>query len=1316
MNSKLQAWCDSLLELCWLAALVISPLFFNVHSDRVFEPDKITLVRSIAVVMIAVWAIRFVDQRGWENLDQFRWRGGESVWRKPFVLPMLAIAGIYIISTIFSVTPAVSWAGSYQRLQGTYTTLSYIVIFLIMIATIRNDNQVQRIVTTAIIISIPVALYGMLQRLNLDPLPWGGDTSRRIAGHMGNAIFLAAWLIMVTPLTLGRIISSFTSILSDEDLNIADIIRSSIYIFVISIQAMAIYWTFSRGPLLGLLAGIFVFVTIFLVTLRNIDQDESGFTGRDIFFASLGFILGVFSLILAGYLRPTIGDFGALGLSLGSIGLYAIAIFVMVATRTGWRWLWLSWLLLAFYAAIWLGIFNTYDLASDNLSSAPVVGQVIGNYEAWREIPGVGRYGTLLNTDSRTGKVRIYIWRGALELILPHEPLEFPDGTQDSLNFMRPLIGYGPEAMYVAYNRFYPPLLGTVEARNASPDRSHNETWDAFVITGLLGFLAWQWLYVSIFNKTFSWLGVVQSKRDSYLLVGLWIVIGLIVGGVFSAARGVEFFGVAFPAGSILGLIIYLVIYSLGRTARDSIEIVRDPFDRNTLTMVAVIGSIIAFYVEIHFGIAIVSTRTYFFAYTAILFALGYALPASSSAVVLAADVPTDADATELVETKPSKKKGKKRKGRSSRSSSRSGSSIRGGQVGEWVRPAFIWMFVLTMMYGALSFNYTVFTPPPDLQIRSLADLPSAWDIFQQSMFINPRESFSESPFIFLVMMMSWLLGSLIALSEMSKNGLYKLAGHLTYDKTRASLAGYVLLGLSVLLVGLFLYGYFINVQNLSDLARIGYITLSPLGALIAGFAGIRLINQTDESPAIAASTGVAAMAISLPIMLAGGTVSVWLGLITFGMGGLLLALFWSKPIGSLVYPALIVAVGSLLSGLMYQFVHATRIRRSFIRPDGVANEALETVLRVAEADQFSTILGLFYVFTFTALVGFAVLVNWDRFRSRLGLGFPPAFLALVILLPLSLYMVNVSNLRIIQADIIYKRGKPWDNEATRSRENPELASRLWDNSIAIYERALELAPREDFYYLWLGRAYLEKSSYLDGEARDQILSTAENSLFIAQDINPLNTDHTANLARLNSRWASLEAADSIARSERVGNATSYYESAIALSPQNSGIYNEFARMTFAFTQECETTLDIYRKSTDADPLYSDTQFQLSEALAQCALREDEGDRQPYLDQMLEAVAAGVEVETSPGVATREWYEVGQRLQQLGGYDEAVQAYDNALGDPTDEFPEWQIQFVAARAHLEAGDLDDALSRAESALEVAPADVAPQIQTFIDEL
>ena len=44
-----------------MAALVVAPMFFNVFSSRVFEPDKISLVRSIALMMLLAWVIKIAN-------------------------------------------------------------------------------------------------------------------------------------------------------------------------------------------------------------------------------------------------------------------------------------------------------------------------------------------------------------------------------------------------------------------------------------------------------------------------------------------------------------------------------------------------------------------------------------------------------------------------------------------------------------------------------------------------------------------------------------------------------------------------------------------------------------------------------------------------------------------------------------------------------------------------------------------------------------------------------------------------------------------------------------------------------------------------------------------------------------------------------------------------------------------------------------------------------------------------------------------------------------------------------------------------------
>ena len=119
MKSRLTLWCEGVLEAAWLIAMVAMPLFFDIHSDRVFEPDKLTLLRSLALLMIAVFGYRALRRYApWRDRDWLRWRSDHSIWRMPFILPVVAVVVIYLLSTLFSVTPRISWAGSYQRLQG----------------------------------------------------------------------------------------------------------------------------------------------------------------------------------------------------------------------------------------------------------------------------------------------------------------------------------------------------------------------------------------------------------------------------------------------------------------------------------------------------------------------------------------------------------------------------------------------------------------------------------------------------------------------------------------------------------------------------------------------------------------------------------------------------------------------------------------------------------------------------------------------------------------------------------------------------------------------------------------------------------------------------------------------------------------------------------------------------------------------------------------------------------------------------------------------------------------------------------------------
>jgi cyclophilin family peptidyl-prolyl cis-trans isomerase/tetratricopeptide (TPR) repeat protein len=1290
MNSKLSHWCNGLIEAGWLTVVIAIPLFFNIHSDRVFEPDKLTLLRSVALVMSLAWLVKFINDRAWQELDWLRWRSENSVWRRPFVLPVFLLVVVYLLSTLFSVTPTVSWAGSYQRLQGTYTTLSYIVVFALMAATMRTRAQVQRVITAVIITSIPIAFYGMLQRFGLDPLPWGGDTQRRIAGHMGNAIFIAAYLIMVVPLTLARIIDAFTNILNDDKLSYADVVRSSIYIFALAMQLLAIYWTSSRGPWIGLAVALFAFILILLVSLRNAEgaQRKMGLAdvgkalalllvGVSVSFLVINFLIG--QIVGTGRLSSLDGPIASFVAFAAAVGLVTLVIFVLMAMRRGWAWLWLSWMLLALLVAAGLGAFNFADTLDERLGDSPLFGGLTETMVAWQDEPSIGRLGRLLESDRATGRVRVLIWEGVLDLIGLHEPLQFPDGREDRFNFLRPLIGYGPESMYVAYNRFYPPQLATVEARNASPDRSHNETFDALAITGWAGFLVWQALYVSVFYYGFKWLGVVRGKRDRNILIGLWIGGAVVATAVIVPSMGPPFLGVAVPFGSIIGLVVYLVYYALFVPGQGDGE-AQDPFQPDRLLMMGLVTAVLAHYVEIHFGIAIAATRLHFFAFVGLMFVLGYVRPGVEAETAVTAAAPV------IV-------KGRKRRATALPESK-----------GLW-GPAWLAAFMLALMLGILGYQFTTFSPLPNVTYQTPADLPVS-DIFRQSFFVNSGNDFADSPFAFVLLILTWLLGVAVIAAEMVK------AGELRFPQVddplpgnRQQLAGGAFLGVGLL--SLILRFALSPPPDAGATWMLGQ-TLFLIAAVLSLWAAVRLLLKQAQARLTAGFVALSGLLFALPLLVAGNVLG---GLATAVISGGLLYFVWQSDWRTSLLPAGVIAFASLAIGLLFTFTQAALLQSTlFFRPTQELQTPAQLLdFRVQEASQVASFLTLFYFFVIVIMLLSATAISWRSMAQTRESGATAGFASLAALSLLTLFLISSTNMRIIQADMIYKRAKPFDQQAGQQRN-----AQTWDVAIAIYNKALELAPREDFYYLFLGRAILERSALAETAAEQELLlQTASDRLIRAQEINPLNTDHTANLARLNTRWVD-QTQDLAEKERRLTAAAQYYRDALALSPQNSVIRNEYGRLVYALQNDCDRALAVFSEAVEIDPYYAMNFLGRADTLIACAANAPEAEQRLAYEQALADMRAAIELGND---SLQVWLRVAQLNQELGDTAGAIEAYEavrrlNSGGS----VPAWQVEYLLATLYRDVGDTAEALAAAQEALRLAPPDSTNQVQILLAEL
>ena len=1069
MPTKLSKYSEGIMEAAWLFAIIAIPAFFNVYSSRIFEPDKLTLLRSLSILILAAWIVKLLEcgRIRWD-LVQLEGSPIKAILRLPLIAPVTALAVVYILSTIFSVTPKTSFWGSYQRLQGMYTTFSYLVIFAAMIGNLRRRAQVERLITVAILTSLPISLYGILQRYKIDPVPWGGDVSNRIAANLGNSIFVAAFLIMVFPLTIGRIVDAFRSILFETRGVVKNTARATIYVFIMALQLIAIFFSGSRGPWLGMFAGIFFLLMLWTVLLRN--------------------------------RKLTIG-----------------IVVVTLVLGTG------------------LVIFNIPN----------------GPLERFRSQRGIGRLGQIFSAESRTGQVRVLIWEGAAKLVAPHESLEFPDGTKDNFNFLRPLIGYGPESMYVAYNPFYPTELGHVEKRNASPDRSHNETWDSLVMTGVLGLGAYLWLFGTIFYFGLKWLGLIDNPKKRNLFIGLFIGGGIASAIFFVAWRGIAYLGVGLPFGSIIGLCAYLALVALfgkHEAPRSIDEIAR------ALTLSMLLAAIVSHFGEINFGIAIAATRTYFWAFTALLLLVGFILP----------------------------------------------------------------------KHGAYGFE-------------------------------GAKESQSEPAAMHQPAVSKSSKSKRLRREREAKSILSRKRGAAWLND--ALIGG----GMVALLMGILGYDYISNSNRLSSVSKtiINSVT--------------RLPNKND-----AYSLGVLALVITVWVITVlafvsenheiKDTKSWWSAfLVTLGVSGFIALLFW--------------------------YWHASRL--------SVAIQDVKTL------DQLKALmtgwLTNFYVYLFLLILSLAFFLPDSWPVKSVNTSYIGAVLAPVVLV-LAIVLINYTNLRIIHADIVFKMADPY--------AKPDY----WPNATRLYKDAIKLAPDEDYYYLFLGRSYLEQAKA--EKEPDQLILEAAGDLRKAQSINPLNTDHTANLARLYTWWAG-RSTDSKTRSERANQASEYYSRAVVLSPNNPNLWIEWSQLYLDVFKQTEQGFEYLKHALDLDPQYSlseglmgDYYLRISQAVTDTVVRNQ--NLELAAQYYTEAARVAISSETQNKIGFL--FSLGNVYRLLNKPDQAIQALEQGIKLKPKATDLYKFEISLADQYYQKKDITNALIHAQNALANATDAQKKSVEDFIAKL
>ncbi|MBI4712765.1 MAG: O-antigen ligase family protein [Planctomycetes bacterium] len=478
-----------LIEAGWLISLIIVPVFFNQYSNRVFEADKIYLLRSITLLMLLSYFIRAL-----------------ATPKDPALLARRAgLVGafglIYLISSFLSIAPYYAFWGYYLREEGLYTLASYLIIFYLVMADLRKSEQIERLITIVILAGLAVSIYGIFQHFNVDVVGWASGVKERVTTTLGGPIFAGAYLMMVIPLALYRLIHAVRQ---------NDIPNSIIYTVVTIALTMCLLFTQSRGPFIGLIVGLSFFTILYAVTQK------------------IRWLLG----------------------STIAVAILTVVFFILL-----------------------------------NIPKSPLA-SIKSHF---------GRLGDVVETQSGSGKVRLLIWQGAVD-ILKDKPL-------------RLFFGYGLESLFPLYHRHTPSEFARFEGPVVIPDHSHNDTFDVLITGGIFGLLAYLAIIAMAVYYGFRYAGIIRPANTFILYSIAGLLAGIFLPILISGE--LTFLGIGIPFGLITSWGIYLVT-----TSKNQLSTANAKWG---LLSIALCSAVLAHFAELQFGIGVTSTRLLFWVFTALI-------------------------------------------------------------------------------------------------------------------------------------------------------------------------------------------------------------------------------------------------------------------------------------------------------------------------------------------------------------------------------------------------------------------------------------------------------------------------------------------------------------------------------------------------------------------------------------------------------------------------------------------------------------------------------------------------------------------------
>ena len=167
VSDEKSIWTNAI-EVTIIALIILTPLVFYPYLVRIFNPPKELVFNILVIVGLMFWKLKMV------NKEEVK------ITHTPLNLPVLAFMVICTLSLLWSNSPMVSLLELPLFLAGP-------ILYFIVVNNIKDDDQINRLLTPLLIISSLLGIYGIFQYNGIDFSFWKANVGRnQVFGLFGN--------------------------------------------------------------------------------------------------------------------------------------------------------------------------------------------------------------------------------------------------------------------------------------------------------------------------------------------------------------------------------------------------------------------------------------------------------------------------------------------------------------------------------------------------------------------------------------------------------------------------------------------------------------------------------------------------------------------------------------------------------------------------------------------------------------------------------------------------------------------------------------------------------------------------------------------------------------------------------------------------------------------------------------------------------------------------------------------------------------------------------------------------------------------------